>query len=104
MWGFGFGGVNTQYGVVARELYGSHHFGPGYAGQMCFSMVGMAVGGFLGGYLYDLSHSYVASWLISVGAGLISSLLAMDLLLQGDRARTAPAARVPETVRPAPLP
>ena len=104
VWGFGFGGVNTQYGVVARELYGSRHFGPGYSGQMCFSMVGMAVGGFLGGYLYDLSHSYVASWLISFGAGLISSLLAMDLLLQGDRARSAKAVGVPETVRPAPLP
>ena len=104
VWGFGFGGVNTQYGVVARELYGPRHFGPGYAGQMCFSMVGMAVGGFLGGYLYDLSHSYVASWLVSFGAGLISSLLAMDLLLQGDRIRTAQATSVTETVRPAQTP
>ncbi len=101
VWGFGFGGVNTQYGIVARDLYGPRHFGPGFAGQMCFSMVGMAVGGFLGGYLYDLSHSYVASWLISFGAGLISSLLAMDLLLQSERAPAAPATSVVETMRPA---
>ena len=60
----------------------------------------MAVGGFLGGYLYDLSQSYVVSWLISFGAGLISSLLAMDLLLQGDRAPAAPAASVMETAPP----
>ena len=104
VWGFGFGGVNTQYGVVARELYGARHFGPGYAGQMCFSMVGMAVGGFLGGYLYDLSHSYVASWLISFGAGLVASLLAMDLLLQGDRVHAAPATSVSETAHPVQTP
>ena len=44
VWGFGYGGVGTQYGVVARELYGSRLFGPGYSGQNCFAMVGMAVG------------------------------------------------------------
>ncbi len=88
VWGFSYGGVGTQYGVVARELYGTRLFGPGYSGQNCFAMVGMAVGGFLGGYLFDISHSYVISWLVSFGAGLISSLLAMDLLVQGERAQT----------------
>lgn len=91
-WGFGYGGVNTQYGVVARELYGPRFFGPGFAGQMCFAMMGMAVGGFLGGYLYDISHSYTVTWLISFGAGLISSLLAMDLITQGEHARAEHAA------------
>jgi hypothetical protein len=47
----------------------------------------MSVGGFLGGYLYDISHSYVTSWLISFASGLISSLLAMDLMAQGERAK-----------------
>lgn len=102
IWGFGFGGVNTQYGVVARELYGSRHFGPGYSGQMCFSMIGMAVGGFLGGYLYDVSHSYVSSWLISFGSGIISSLLAMDLLIQGDQMKAEKAAEAVATAQPAP--
>jgi MFS family permease len=101
VWGFGFGGVNTQYGVVARELYGSRHFGPGYSGQMCFSMIGMAAGGFLGGYLFDVSHSYVSSWLISFGSGIIASLLAMDLLLQGDRLKVEKAANTAVAVQPA---
>jgi hypothetical protein len=50
-------------------------------------MVGMSVGGFLGGYLYDISHSYVTSWLISFASGLISSFLAMDLMAQGERVK-----------------
>ncbi len=100
-WGFGYGGVGTQYGMVARDVYGPRLFGPGYAGQSCFSMVGMAMGGFIGGYLFDVSNSYVSAWLVSFGAGLISALLAMDLMTQGDRrakpnvsdrpSRTAPA-------------
>ena len=89
VWGFGYGGVGTQYGVVARELYGLRLFGPGYSGQNCFAMVGMAVGGFLGGYLFDISHGYVSAWLISFGSGLISALLAMDLIGQAERARSA---------------
>lgn len=75
--------------MVARELYGSRLFGPGYSGQNCFAMIGMAVGGFLGGYLFDVSHSYVSSWLVSFAAGLAAILLAMDLLAQAERSKTA---------------
>jgi MFS family permease len=89
VWGFGYGGVGTQYGMVSREVFGVRLFGPGYAGQNAFAMVGMSVGGFLGGYLFDLSHSYVTSWLVSFTSGLISSLIAMDLLAQSERAKAA---------------
>jgi hypothetical protein len=61
----------------------------------------MAAGGFLGGYLYDVSHSYVSSWLISFGSGLISSLLAMDLLIQGDQMKAEKAAEAVATAQPA---
>jgi MFS family permease len=87
VWGFGYGGVGTQYGMVSREVFGVRLFGPGYAGQNAFAMVGMSVGGFLGGYLYDISYSYVTSWLVSFASGLISAFLAMDLMAQGERAK-----------------
>ncbi|MGQ4807249.1 L-lactate transporter [Candidatus Entotheonellaceae bacterium PAL068K] len=98
-WGFGYGGVGTQYGVVAREVYDTRLFGPGYSGQMCFAMVGMATGGFLGGYLFDISHSYATAWLISFGAGLISAFLAMDLMSQGERAKATPVPVTSESAR-----
>jgi MFS family permease len=87
--------VGTQYGVVAREVFGQRLFSPGYSGQNCFAMVGMALGGFLGGYLFDISHSYVTSWLISFAAGLVAVLLAMDLVMQSERAKAAPAVTTP---------
>jgi MFS family permease len=102
VWGFGYGGVGTQYGVVAREIYGTRLFGPGYSGQSCFAMVGMAVGGFLGGYLFEVSHSYVSAWLVSFGAGLISSLLALDLINQGERTQAEAAAVEPAWTAPVP--
>jgi len=94
-WGFGYGGVGTQYGIVSREVFGSRLFGPGYAGQNAFAMVGMAIGGFLGGYLYDVSNSYVTAWLVSFICGLISSFIAMDLIVQGERAKAAQTATEP---------
>ncbi len=95
VWGFGYGGVGTQYGMVAREAYGTRLFGPGYSGQSCFAMVGMAVGGFLGGYLFDVSHSYITAWLVSFGAGLISTLLALDLLTQSEHTKAMEGAATP---------
>jgi MFS family permease len=103
VWGFGYGGVGTQYGIVSREIFGARLFGPGYGGQHLFAMVGMAVGGFLGGYLYDLSHSYVTAWLVSVTCGLIASLIAMDLMTQGERATAAQAAAAPTALEPVPV-
>ena len=58
-------------------------------------------GGFLGGYLYDISNGYAVSWMISFAAGLVSALLAMDLLSQGERAPAAASAPVVETPAPA---
>ena len=102
-WGFGYGGVGTQYGVVAREVFGMRLFGPGYSGQNCFAMVGMAVGGFLGGYLFDISHTYVTSWLVSFAAGLIAILLALDLLVQGERESQAQASTTQEPAAASPV-
>ncbi len=62
---------------------------------LCLTSTVTTVGAF---YLW---YGSVASWLIRFGAGLISSLLAMDLLLQSERAPAAPAASVVESVRPA---
>ena len=95
-WGFGYGGVGTQYGMVAREVYGARLFSPGYSGQNSFAMVGMAVGGFLGGYLFDISHSYVISWLISFTSGLVAVLLALDLVAQGERTKAVQTLATPE--------
>jgi MFS family permease len=66
-------------------------------------MVGMAVGGFLGGYLFDISHTYVTSWLVSFASGLIAILLALDLLMQGERTMPAQTPTAPEPAATIPV-
>ena len=61
----------------------------------------MAVGGFLGGYLYDISNGYAVSWMISFAAGLVSALLAMDLMAQNEKTQAAASAPVVESPAPA---
>ncbi|MGE3538934.1 MAG: MFS transporter [Candidatus Tectimicrobiota bacterium] len=104
MWGFGYGGVGTQYGMVSREVFGSRLFGQGYAGQNSFAMVGMSVGGFLGGYLYDISHTYVTAWLVSFASGLISAFIALDLMTQDERAKAEAQAAPVEARAPSSVP
>jgi hypothetical protein len=48
-----------------------------------------------------LSFNYIASWLVSFGSGLISSLLAMDLLVQNERTKATQATSVAEGARTA---
>jgi MFS family permease len=78
-WGFGYAGVTMQYGIIARDVFPQHLMGPAFAGVSCFAMVGMALGGYLGGLLFDVSHTYVTSWWISLISGLIAALIAMDM-------------------------
>lgn len=78
-WGFGYAGVTMQYGIIAKDVFPRHMMSSAYAGVSCFAMVGMALGGYLGGLLYDLSHTYVMAWWVSLICGLIAALIAMDM-------------------------
>jgi len=39
----------------------------------------MAVGGYLGGFLFDLSGSYQPAGMLSLVAGIVTALVALDL-------------------------
>jgi hypothetical protein len=41
---------------------------------MVLASLGMAVGGYLGGFLFDLSGSYQPVWLLSLVAGIVTAL------------------------------
>jgi hypothetical protein len=38
-----------------------------------------AVGGYLGGFLFDLSSSYQPAWMLSLVAGIVTAFVAFDL-------------------------
>ena len=78
-WGFGYAGVTMQYGIIARDVFTTEMRGPAFAGVSCAAMLGMASGGFLGGLLYDISHTYITAWWVSLVSGLIAALIAMEM-------------------------
>jgi MFS family permease len=84
-WGFGYAGVTMQYGIIARDIFPAHIMSSAYAGVSCFAMVGMALGGYLGGILFDISMTYITAWWVSLIAGLIAALLAMDMARKAEQ-------------------
>jgi cyanate permease len=46
---------------------------------MVLASLGMAVGGNLAGFLFDLSGSYQPAWLLSLVAGIVTAFVALDL-------------------------
>ncbi len=89
-WGFGYAGVTMQYGIIAKDIFPTELRGQAFAGVSCAAMIGMASGGYIGGLLYDVSHSYISSWWVSLITGIIAALIAMEM------ARKAEQEKIPD--------
>ncbi|MCB1924080.1 MAG: MFS transporter [Gammaproteobacteria bacterium] len=65
------GTVATIFGVQNMSMLGGVVF--------LFHQVGAFLGGWLGGYLYDIAGSYDAVWLIAIGLSLIAAALNLPI-------------------------
>jgi MFS family permease len=70
--GMGLGGLVTPYPVLTREYFSESAAGTIYGAQLTSATAGMALGGFLGGYLFDISGDYGISFTVSLSAGLVA--------------------------------
>jgi MFS family permease len=66
------------YALFMKDDYGLKSFGAIYGGIMVLTSLGMAVGGYLGGFLFDLSGSYQPAWILSLVA-TVTAFVALDL-------------------------
>lgn len=89
MVGLGLGGHGTMYPLVTREYYGPKRVGLLFGTFTSGASVGMALGGLMGGLLYDLSGNYSLAIGFSFAMGVVSLLFV--LLYPGRRAQAAPA-------------
>jgi len=78
-WGIGYGGAMPPYALFVKDYYGLKSFGAIYGGIMVLASLGMAIGGYLGGFLFDLSGSYQPAWILSLVAGVVTAFVALDL-------------------------
>ena len=89
------GGIVPAYAIIIRE-----HFPPGEIGErvgaaVLATLAGMALGGWMSGWVYDLTGSYRAAFLNGIAWNLLNQAIAGFLLLRVWRAGTAPRAATP---------
>jgi MFS family permease len=70
VFGFAYGGVMPLYAILVREYFGARIMGTAFGAVAFVSTLGMALGAWAGGWLYDTSGSYVWLFLGSFGIGL----------------------------------
>ena len=86
--GLGFSGIVPAYVLALRELYPASEAAWRIPTLLLFTGIGMALGGWLAGALYDLFGSYTQAFAAGIGANVINLLL-IGTLLARQRFRTA---------------
>ena len=87
------GGIVPSYAIIVRE-----HFPPAEAGArvgtvLMFTMLGMALGGWLSGQVFDWTGSYTAAFVNGVGWNLLNLAIVLTLWRRSLRLnRSAPSA------------
>ncbi len=90
-----YGGVIPAYAIVIRELVPTHQVG-GVLGWIFFlSNIGMGLGGFLGGALFDWMGSYTVPFATGAIAGTANLVMIGWLYMRTRQIRTARAALEP---------
>jgi MFS family permease len=75
VFGISYGGVFPLYPAITRGHFGAEGTGGIYGFQLFLSTIAMGLGGYLGGYLFDVFGTYRVSFLTSITVGVLSILL-----------------------------
>ncbi len=79
VFGLAYGGVMPLYALVTREYFGYRVMGTVYGGVFFISSIGMGIGSYAGGYIFDVLGSYRWLYLGSFAIGIAAVLLAASL-------------------------
>ncbi|MBI4082944.1 MAG: MFS transporter [Candidatus Lambdaproteobacteria bacterium] len=88
--GLFFSGVMTSATICVRDMTPVRRRGLSHGIVNLFSGLGMGLGGFQAGLLFDLTGSYRLPFAIAAGAGLINALIVAALLLYLGRRTAVP--------------
>jgi MFS family permease len=85
------GGIVPMYAVIVRE-----YFPPKLAGTLVglvimATIAGMALGGWMSGWIFDLTGSYSLAFAHGLAWNVLNGAIALFLLLRRNRLRLAPA-------------
>ncbi len=78
VFGLAYGGVMPLYAVLVREFFGARIMGTVFGAVSAFASLGMALGPWAGGYVYDTFHSYAWLHAGSFAIGLAAVAVALS--------------------------
>lgn len=92
LYGLGYGGVIAMYAYIVREYFPLAGLARRMAAIYLFGTFGMALGGWLGGRIFDDVGSYAPAFLAAAAINFINQLIIGWLITRSRRARPAVAA------------
>jgi len=94
VFGFAYGGVMPLYAVLARDYFGQQIMGTVLGAAAMVSSLGMAIGPWIGGFLFDTFGSYAPMYLYSfaIGIGAAAIAFAFPPAIRGQGRNYLPAA------------
>jgi MFS family permease len=92
LFGLSQGGIVPSYALVVREFFAPREAGARIGAVLMSTIVGMALGGWLSGAIFDLTGSYQAAFLNGIGWNVLNLAIAGWLLARSRRLVPAPGA------------
>jgi MFS family permease len=86
LFGLAYGGIVPCYAIIVRELFPIGQVGWRIGIVFLFGTVGMALGGWLGGQIFDLTGSYHSAFQVGIAFNLGNLAVVGTLLLRQGRA------------------
>ena len=91
VFGLAYGGVMPLYAVLVREYFGARIMGTVFGAVSAFASLGMALGPWAGGYIYDTTHGYTWLHAGSFAIGLAAVVDRPELPVEAHGKRSASA-------------
>ena len=93
------GGIVPSYAIIVRELFPPAQAGTRVGVVLTATMLGMALGGWMSGRIFDLTGSYDAAFVNGVGWNLVNLTIALALLTRLRRRESAGSRNTPRAAR-----
>ena len=81
------GGLVPSYAIIVREQFPARDAGTRFGMTVMATMMGMALGGWLSGVIYDATGSYHAAFADGVGWNLLNMSIALTLIILARQGR-----------------
>jgi MFS family permease len=82
LFGLAQGGIVPSYAIIVREYLPAHEAGERVGIVIMATILGMAFGGWLSGWIFDLTGSYQAAFLNGIAWNMINLAIAVSLLVR----------------------